>query len=190
MSLMEKNEFTQNGFVDKPNVVAPPVKDVNGDNIVKNVENDIGRQLKKAAPEAAKAIENAPEKDAENTLSEAEQEIVVDAGIAYDQIKEMVDNAFNLIAELVGDENIKNTPAETETIAKIVYRYSSSVDNKMLDVFQFLLVVGKKLLRAKTLMQKIQEKIDSKRMSQQPQNTIAAPANSTRQTEIANDTLS
>jgi len=186
---MEKNEFTQNGFVDKPDVIAPPVKDVNGDNIVKNVENDIGKQLKKVAPEAAKAIETI-EQDVENTATEAEKEIVVDAGIAYDQVKEMVDNAFNLIAELVGDENIKNTPAETETIAKMVYRYSPTVDNKMLDVFQFLLVVGKKLLRAKTLMQKIQEKIDQKRMLQQPQITAAAPANSTPQTEIADDILS
>lgn len=156
------DEFTESGFEDRPVVHAPPLKDANGDNISKNVENEINKQLKESAPEAAKAVDAAKEEI--NEIGES-----VNEDLFYEQLKEMVDNAFMLIAELAGDENLKNTPAETETLARILYRYSPVLKREIIDSFQFLLVIGKKLIRARATLEKIMNRHKEKEAPATPQ---------------------
>ena len=148
------DEFTESGFEDKPNVIAPPVKDANGENIAKNVENDIGKQLNQKAPDAAKTLED--------EKAEVQADFNADSDVFYSQLKEMVDNIFLLLAELAEDENLKNTPAETETLARILYRYSPILKSEIVDSLQFILVIGKKLIRAKATLKKIKDRLNKK----------------------------
>jgi hypothetical protein len=147
------DEFTESGFDDKPDVIAPPVKDANGENIAKNVESEISKQLNEKAPEAAKTIEE---------KAEAPPDFNADGDVYYSQLKEMVDNIFLLLAELAEDENLKNTPAETETLARVLYRYSPILKSEVIDSLQFILVIGKKLIRAKATVKKIRDRLSKK----------------------------